>query len=182
MTRKRSGSLGLLFLVVVGLATIGLFVAQQLYIRHHLPLIQAQLTNAEAEGPKMLERIGVPAGSTFISAVNRAIYSSSRRGMWSDTPCAVKWTSTWDVIGTENETLDWYRERLLADGWELYNQRVPSKLETLYWNDKWLLTVEHNVTFPTDHPPHARFALFLIWDYWHQLKQTSQDNAEKEWK
>ena len=109
MTRKRSGILGLLFLVVVGLAATGLFVAQQRYIRHHLPLIRAQLTNAEAEGPKMLERIGEPAGSIVISAVNRAIYSSSRQGMWSDTPCAVKWTSTWDVIGTENETLDWYR-------------------------------------------------------------------------
>ena len=76
MTRKRSGILGLLFLVVVGLAATGLFVAQQRYIRYHLPLIKAQLTNAEAEGPEMLERIGVPAGSTVISAVNRAIYSS----------------------------------------------------------------------------------------------------------
>src|SRR6516225_619686 len=114
MTRKRSGILGLLFLVVVGLAATGLFVAQQRYIRHHLPLIRAQLTNAEAEGPKMLERIGVPAGSTVISAVNQAIYGSgsTRRGMWSDNPCAVKWTSTWDVIGTENETLEWYRQRL----------------------------------------------------------------------
>jgi len=182
MTRKRSGILGLLFLVVVGLAAIGLFVAQQRYIRYHLPLIRAQLTNAEAEGPKMLERIGVPAGSTVVSAVNRAIYSSgsTRRGMWSDTPCAVKWTSTLDVVGTEDETLDWYRQRLLADGWELYNERVPSKLQTLYWKDKWLLTIGHNVSFPTDHPPHARFELFLIWDYWHQLKQTSQGNAENQ--
>jgi hypothetical protein len=181
MTRKRSGILGLLFLVVVGLAATGLFVAQQRYIRHHLPLIRAQLTNAEAEGPKMLERIGVPAGSTVISAVNQAIYGSgsTRRGMWSDNPCAVKWTSTWDVIGTQNETLDWYRQRLLGNGWEPYNQRVPSKLQTLYWKDKWLLTIGHNVAFPMDHPPHARFELVLIWDYWHQLKQTSQDNAEK---
>lgn len=181
MTRKRFGTVGLLFLVVVGLVATGLFVAQQRYIRYHLPLIQAQLTNAEAEGPKMLERIGVPAGSTVISPVNRAIYrsGSDRRGMWSDTPCAVKWTSTWDVIGSEDETLDWYRQRLLADGWELYNQRVPSKLQTLYWKDKWLLTIGHNVSFPMDHPPHARFELLLIWDYWHQLKPTSQDNAEK---
>lgn len=74
MIRKRSGILGLLFLVVGGLAASGLFVAQQRYIRYHLPLIQEQLTNAEAEGPKMLERIGVSAGSTVISAVNRAIY------------------------------------------------------------------------------------------------------------
>ena len=63
MTRKRSGILGLLFLIVVGLAVAGLFVAQQRYIRYHLPLIQAQLTNAEAKGGEMLERIGVPAGS-----------------------------------------------------------------------------------------------------------------------
>ena len=181
MTRKRFGIVGLLFLVVVGLVATGLFVAQQRYIRYHLPLIQAQLTNAEAKGDEMLERIGVPAGSTVVSPVNRAIYSSgsTRRGMWSDTPCAVKWTSTWDVIGTVDETLDWYRQRLLADGWEPYNQRIPSKVQTLYWKDKWLLTIGHNVSFPTDRPPHARLELLLIWDYWHQLKQTSQDNAEK---
>ena len=181
MIRKRSSILGLLFLIVVGLAVAGLFVAQQRYIRYHLPLIQAQLTNAEAKGDEMLERIGVPAGSTVISPVNRSIYSSgsTRRGMWSNTPCAVKWTSTWDVIGTEDETLDWYRQRLLGDGWENYDQRIPGKLQTLYWKDKWLLTIGHNVSFPMDHPPHARFELLLIWDYWHQLEQTSQDNVEK---
>ena len=119
----------------------------------------------------MLERIGAPTGSTVVSTVNRAIYSSGStdEGMWSDTPCAVEWTSTWDVIGTQNETLDWYEQRLRGDGWKLYNQRLPSKLETLYWKDKWLLTIEHNVTFPTDHPTHARLELLLIWDYWQKL-------------
>ena len=131
MIRKRSSILGLLFLIVAGLAVAGLFVAQQRYIRYHLPLIQAQLTNAEAKG------------------------------------------------GTEDETLDWYRHRLLGDGWEIYDQRIPGKLQTLYWKDKWLLTIGHNVSFPMDHPPHARFELLLIWDYWHQLEQTSQDNVEK---
>jgi hypothetical protein len=171
MIRKRSGIFGLLFGVAVGLVATGLFVAQQRYIRYHLLLIQAQLTNAEAKGDEMLERIGMPVGSTVVSPVNRAIYSSGsiRRGMWSDTPCAVKWTSAWDVIGTEDETLDWYRQRLLADGWEPYNQRIPSKLRTLYWKDKWLLTIGHNVSFPTDHPPHARFELLLIRNYWHPL-------------
>ena len=71
MIRKRSSILGLLFLMVAGLAVAGLFVAQQRYIRYHLPLIQAQLTNAEAKGDEMLERIGVPAGSTVISPVKR---------------------------------------------------------------------------------------------------------------
>ena len=75
--------------------------------------------------------------------------------------------------------LDWYRQRLLGDGWKIYNQRIPGKLQTLYWKDKWLLTIGHNVSFPMDHPPHARFELLLIWDYWHQLEQTSQDNVEK---
>ena len=52
-------------------------------------------------------------------------------------------------------------------------------LQILYWKDKGLLTIGHNVSFPMDHPPHARFELLLIWDYWQQLKQTSQGNAEK---
>ena len=169
--RKRSGILTLVFLLVVGLIAVGLFVSQQRYIHYHLPLIQAQLATAETQGDDMLERIGAPDGSTNISWVTRTIYSSRPRGMWSKTPCAVKWTGSWDIPGTEDEVLDWYKQRLTADGWQIYNERIPSKLETLYWKDKWLLTIGHNVSFATDHPPHVRFQFFLVWDYWHQLKQ-----------
>jgi len=175
--RKRYSIWGLVFLIIVGAIVAGLFLGQQRFIRYHLPLIEAQLANAEAQGEEMLERVGAPADSTIVSPVKWTVYNGPRGGMWSKTPCAAKWTSTWDVSGTQDETLDWYKQRLVADGWEVYNQRIPSTLETLYCKDKWLLTIGHNVSFSTDHPPHAQFQFLLVWDYWHELKQTSQDNV-----
>ena len=178
MKRKRSGILGLVFLLLVVLVAGGVFVWQQRYIRYHAPLIQAELASAEGQGGEILERIGAPPGSTVSSPVKGTIYSE-QEGMWSNTPSAAKWTSAWDIPGTEDENLGWYRQRLVADGWEIYNDRIPSNLETLYWKDKWLLTIGHNVSFPTDNPPHVRFQFLLVWDYWHRLEQTSQDNAGK---
>jgi len=152
---------------------------QQHYIEHHRPLIQAGLAAAEQEGNALFENIGAPPGATPLSAVEKKVQSGGSRGMWRGTPCSVSWSRTWDIPGNHPEMLAWYEKHLLADGWKLYVQRIPSNLKTLYWKGNWLFTLGHNVSFPTDRPPHARLQLRLDWDYWYRLEETSAEHAGK---
>ncbi len=113
----------------------------------------------------MLEEIGAPPGATVFSPVQTKILTGGKRDFWQNTPCAVSWQTTWDIPGDHPTMLAWYHQRLTDRGWSLFTPQVPSQLETIYRKDQWRITLGHNVTFATDHPPHARIQFELRWDY-----------------
>jgi hypothetical protein len=157
------------FLISVALAAVGMFITQRSYIQRHLPLMASERAAAEKQGAAMLEEIGTPAGAQLQTPVQQRLVLGDRGSMWSDQAVGVEWTSFWDAPGDHPQIDAWYHDQLLAKGWQLFPREVPSTVQTEYWKDKWLLTVEHEATFATDRPPHARFRLRLKWDYWHRL-------------
>ena len=157
----------------------GLFFHQRQYIRENYPRLKTELAAADGAGAGLLEEIGLPPGATVVSPVQKKVLNASRRSVWRYTPVAVVWTGAWDAPGDHAGMLAWYDEHLLPLGWKPYHERIPSALQTLYWKDKWLLAIEHNVSFPTDHPPHARVQLRLTWDFQHQLEQTSTSKCRE---
>jgi hypothetical protein len=146
-----------------------MFVANRRYIQRHLPLIRAERAVAEGEGEEMLKKIGVPVGAVTMSPVGKSFFDEGEDSMWQGEATGVEWTSFWDAPGDHPQIDAWYRDKLLADGWQVFQHGVPSSVQTQYWKDKWLLTVEHEATFANERPPHARFRLRLRWDYWHAL-------------
>jgi hypothetical protein len=155
--------------VLVVIAAVGLFVRQYFYIQHHLPLIRAERAVAEREGGAMLEKIGAPPGAVALSKVERSVLGGGVESMWENEPIEVVRTCFWDAQGNHAQIDAWYREKLLADGWQEFRRRVPSTVQSEYFREKWLLAIEHEASFAEEHPPHARFRLRFTWNYWHAL-------------
>ena len=167
MIRTRGSTIraGACLLLILGLLA-AVFVLQRRYIQHHLPLIRAQLAVADRQASGLLEEIDAPPGATPRSQINRrTFFGTGRRshGMWRGEECAFQWSGEWDAPGEPDAIMAWYRQHLLAAGWMVYNQRVPTVLEDLYWKDKWLLTIARTASFATDQPPHARVLMTLDW-------------------
>ena len=160
-----------LFVVIVLVAFAGLICYQYQYAQHHLPLIRAGLAAAEQEGEQRLVSIGVPVGATAGEAVKKRRFQGDSDSMWQNEPIGAEWTGLWDAPGDYAAIDAWYREKLLANGWHIFEQRVPSTVQTEYWDGKWLLIVEHNASFADEHPPHVRIRLRLTWDYWHSFER-----------
>lgn len=169
MTKKKKvGScLGLLLIPLVGAA---LFIGQRHYIRHHLPLIEKELAVANGEGLARLNAIPLPEGSTPRTEGEKLTSEGRRSSMWQDTPVAISWQREWDAPGTPADHDQWFAERLVAEGWRPFVHGIPTTVQSLWWKEKWLLTIQKRGDFSTDRPPHARFVLLLQWDYWHNLE------------
>jgi hypothetical protein len=142
-----------------------IYLYQRQYAAENLPRIRAGLAEAQKVGPGMLDEIGAPPGATVFSPLETKVLTAGRRSFWRNTQVAAAWQTTWDIPGDHPAMLAWYHERLTAKGWTLYTPQVPSELETIYCKDQWRVTLGHNVTFATDHPPHARIQFELRWDY-----------------
>ena len=177
MSRSRPFSYrDVLWILALLSAVVGMFSYQRHYMNYHAPLIEAGLAAANKDGPALLEQVSLPSGAAVFDPVQKKI-NSEGRGMWRSTSSSVTWTGEWDAPGTHATILEWYQERLLAMGWKPYVDRIPSKLRTRYFKDKWFLIITHSVTPTADRPPHARFTLELSWDYWYQLEKTSAEYA-----
>jgi hypothetical protein len=171
---------GIIVLLALTALVVGMYVYQQRYLREQLPLIEAGMAKAEVEGATMMAGFGAPPGTTILSALEKRIGKGGfHDGVWQGVPINVTWSSTGDAPGDYDSTRAWYEPRLLASGWTLYHQRIPTTLQTEYWQDKWLLTLEQLADFSSDQPPHTRFGLRLKWDYFHDLQSTSAAYASE---
>lgn len=155
-------------LLLLGIGA-GLFAYQRHYIRKHLPRIAEELAAAEPEGMRLLEGIGVPDGSTPYDEGLKSFPAEARRSMWRGTKTQVRWERTWVMPGDHESVEAWYGARLAELGWRPFVQGVPSRVEKVFWKDKWLLTIRRRADFSTDRNPTVRHALVLEWDYWHDL-------------
>jgi hypothetical protein len=126
----RKTILALLFVVLVAATVAGVAWKFRQYTQHHLPLIRAGLAAAEQEGDARLEAIGVPPGATIQDAVKKRRFRGDGESMWQHEPVGAEWTGLWDAPGDHAAIDAWYRERLLASGWHLFEERVPSTGQT----------------------------------------------------
>lgn len=157
---------GLILIVVVG---IGLLVFQRKHIQKHLPLIAAEFAVADAEGPELLDSIGLPEGAEPYDNGLKTFPGESNRSMWQGSKNRIRWARTWILKGNHETTDAWFAEKLGSLGFQPFTIGVPSSVEDLYWKDKWLVTIQHGADFSTDREPTVRKTVILDWDYWHDL-------------
>jgi hypothetical protein len=106
-------------------------------------------------------------------------------------PSDVVWEALWDAPGDHAGIDAWYKDRLQADGWKVFQERKdlipadalkflqenvahPSAIdfttdEIEFGKGKWRLSIEHKTSFDKGRPRHAQFWMRLTWDYWHKL-------------
>jgi hypothetical protein len=77
--RQKGGRI--LFFVLLAVM-IGWLVFEPFYVRHHLPLIAAELAKVEREGPDLLEQIGAPTGSTRSETMEKSVTSPNFKSKW----------------------------------------------------------------------------------------------------
>jgi len=156
-------------LILIGAIGAGLLVFQRKHIRKHLPLIAAEFAAAEAEGPGILAAIGLPEGAVPYDEGLKTFPGESRRSMWRGAKLRIRWERTWVLPGNHDDTDAWFADRLAVLGWRPFTIGVPSSVETLFWKDKWLVTIQRRADFSTDRNPTVRKTVILDWDYWHDL-------------
>lgn len=157
---------GLILIAAIG---IGLLVFQRQHIKKHLPLIAAEFSTADSEGPRILEAIGLPTGAAPYDDGLKSFPEEGRKSMWEGAKLRIRWERTWVLSGNHDDTDAWFADRLGELGWKPFTIGTPSSVEDLYWKDKWLITIQHRADFSTDRNPTVRKTVMLDWDYWHDL-------------
>lgn len=157
---------------VLAVAILGLFIGfsivEPFYVRHHRPLIAAELAEAERQGPLFIEEIGAPPGSTLSKPLEKYVSTPNFKSKWHGINNSMDLVASWLAPGTPAQVNQWYRHRLPAQGWHAvgpYNE-IGSKWE----REKWMLSVEHNEWWDA----HARARVRLYWNY----GRTNVDRAE----
>ena len=151
--------------LILGIGT-GLLVFQRFYMKKHLPLIAAELAEAESGGTALLEAIGTPPGAVPHTEGSKTYPSDSRRANSSSTESRVSWSRVWEAPGDHASVEAWYRGRLAETGWAPYEVGAPSSVELLFRKEKWLFTLQKQSEFASTRDPKVRFTIVLDWNYW----------------
>lgn len=171
-TRSRTGST--VFVILFICLGIGLLAFQHHYLKSHLPLLKAELAAAESTGTRLLEEIGIPPNAQLVDPIEHRVITAGPDDKWSGTETGTRWLALYDAPGTHAQIDAWYKEHLPKVGWTLRVPRIPSEVQTEFYRDKWLLTIEHDTWF-NGREPHAQFRLRLEWDYQHDLAPSRWD-------
>ena len=150
--------------LILGIGT-GLLIFQRHYIKKHLPLIAAELAEAESVGIMLLEGVGTPPGSVPQTEGSKTFPMDSR-GTWNGSETRVSWSRDWEAPGNHASTEAWFRARLAEEGWAPYEVGASSSVETLFRKDKWLFTLQKRAEFASSRDPKVRFTVLLDWNYW----------------
>ncbi len=159
---KSDRSKGLFLILAVVTLVVGMLVFQVFRYRYHRPLLIAEAAAADSEGEARFEALGAPPGAAPTAPGEKRASAQSPEAP----PKRITWRREYEVPGTFESALGWYRDRLLADGWQEESRGAPSGLARYYRKDKWLVTISRRADF--DHPPRARVELQLEWYYWHR--------------
>lgn len=160
MIRVRLGSKISLILMLsfVGLV-VGLMIFQGVRYKRNRPLLIAAAAEADAKGQTMFDALGTPPGATPWGPGEKQAHAKS------DTAPKTRiiWRQEFEVPGTSEAALAWYRQRLVAEGWKDFAYGPTSNLLIEYSKGKWLVTVSNRAEFT--HPPRTRVAVQLEWYY-----------------
>ncbi len=158
---------GLILILGIG---AGLLFFQNKHLKKHLPLINAQIVEAEAQGPKIIEAIEMPPGSTPYSDGIKTFPKESRKSNWEGTRTRVQWSREWESPGNHESVQAWFAKTIVEKGWQVIQRGYPSILVNYYGKDKWHITLSRGADFSTDREPKVRYTLDLEWDYWFEVE------------
>jgi hypothetical protein len=170
MSRRRLTIRSFAGIILIFLIGAGLLIFEQRHLRKHLPLINAELVEAELEGPRLLEVIGAPPGTTPYSDGIKVFPEESRKSHWQGTKTRVRWSREWESPGNHESVQAWFAKNLGAQGWQVIERGFPSILVKYFGKDKWSLTLSRGADFSTDRDPKVRYTLDLEWDYWFKVE------------
>jgi hypothetical protein len=148
-------------LIILGVGIAGL-VFQAIRYQRNRPLIIAEAAVADAEGEAKFEALGVPPRAAPTSPGEKRAITKSPHAPTS----RIVWQREYEFPGAFDPAHEWYRKRLLGEGWKEFRYGPTSELVRMYRKDKWLVTISRMADF--DHPPRTRIELQLEWSYWHR--------------
>ena len=146
-------------LLVVG----SLLIFQQYYFRQQLPLIRTARAEADREGPALFEEIGTPPGSQPQGGGEKHYGTGGRRSRWQGEETGIVWQRDYETPGNLEAIAEWYRERLLGQGWRSFDDTPPSIVQREFKRGKWIVTIGARGEWP--HPTRTRINVELKWDY-----------------
>jgi hypothetical protein len=146
-------------------AGIALFIAamitvQVLYARHHAPLMLAESIAANTEGEPLFQSVGTPPGSKP-AAFGEKRYLFAGKSQWKGAFRTITLERTFEMPGDYPASVAWYREHLLAAGWQDYQPGQPSTVIKQFKKGKWIA----NLWRSADFPKYTKVRVELTWRY-----------------
>lgn len=140
--------------VLVGFAALWLFVMLVVIRPWAVDERRAQLDAAQAQSRTLLAELGSPP-----EADTRGAPEESRSQRRMHVTIAQEFTTP----GRFSETVDWYRARLAAAGWQPFDPAQWADFRVDFCKAPWLLELERSAAFEEGSDPSHRFRLRLSW-------------------